>query len=525
MSGEAGAGFCRGREDGGTKKRDMLKWMKYQIPAINVICALLLLIVALPLLMLARFNYPMADDWSHGETTYRVVKDGGNLLEVLGEAVRVAARNHTQWEGRYANAFLAALQPGIWGEQYYSVTTWLMLGGLVFSESMLARTLLCRKKGENRWLWLPVIFPLLVLQILYTPYPDECYFWYTGAVNYTFVCALSLVLLSFFIRLARGPRSKAGRIFMTAASCILAVLVGGDNFATSLSCLLILVLASALFFLFDRGAFRRTWIITVVTGIGFWISVSAPGNQVRLDGNFDGETFGAAEAVALSLWRSFTNIFSWTNGKVVLVMLLILPFLWKAVRRLDCGFPLPGLFTAVSFGIYASQATATCYVDGTMGGGRMGDVLFFTYYLWLALNAGYWIGWLQRKDFGGTGSLMGRFRRLMQHFRGLCGKYLLLYVAVVGGLLLGCIYFQDMKDTTFYKGYRMLRQGWAQQYGEEWEARLEVLKDESILEVEFAPLTVYPEMLTYADIQPEDDHWINSGCARYYGKTYVHLIH
>ena len=32
-------------------------------------------------------------------------------------------------------------------------------------------------------------------------------------------------------------------------------------------------------------------------------------------------------------------------------------------------FRFPGLFTALTFGVYASQATATIYVDGTMGGG------------------------------------------------------------------------------------------------------------------------------------------------------------
>ena len=35
---------------------------------------------------------------------------------------------------------------------------------------------------------------------------------------------------------------------------------------------------------------------------------------------------------------------------------------------MNYAFRFPGLFTALSFGVYSSQATATIYVDGTMGG-------------------------------------------------------------------------------------------------------------------------------------------------------------
>lgn len=60
-------------------------------------------------------------------------------------------------------------------------------------------------------------------------------------------------------------------------------------------------------------------------------------------------------------------------------------------------FHFPGLFTALTFGVYASQATATIYVDGTMGGGRQGAILWYFYVLWMVANVLYWCGWIAKR--------------------------------------------------------------------------------------------------------------------------------
>ena len=33
------------------------------------------------------------------------------------------------------------------------------------------------------------------------------------------------------------------------------------------------------------------------------------------------------------------------------------------------------------------------YVDGTMGGGRQGAILWYFYVLWMVANVLYWCGW------------------------------------------------------------------------------------------------------------------------------------
>ena len=123
-------------------------------------------------------------------------------------------------------------------------------------------------------------------------------------------------------------------------------------------------------------------------------------------------------AIWLSLERTFLNIISWTNLKVLLMLLVVFPFLWKAVSNMNYAFRFPGLFTALSFGVYSSQATATIYVDGTMGGGRQGAILWYFYVLWMVANVLYWCGWIAKRD-----AIAAKAEKADQ----LVGKYLLHY--------------------------------------------------------------------------------------------------
>lgn len=79
---------------------------------------------------------------------------------------------------------------------------------------------------------------------------------------------------------------------------------------------------------------------------------------------------------------------------MILLLLLVLPFAWKAVRRMRYSFRMPAAFTMLSFGVYSSQATATLYVDNNMGGGRQCAILWYFYVLWIVANEIYWCGWI-----------------------------------------------------------------------------------------------------------------------------------
>lgn len=114
---------------------------------INVMFILAFAVVVSPLLVIAKYNYPSADDWSYGSAGYHALQNGEGFFGVLRAALATVKTNYVSWEGRFVNVLFAAFMPGIFGERYYRIVTWVMIGGLVVSELCLGRGLL--KKYGN----------------------------------------------------------------------------------------------------------------------------------------------------------------------------------------------------------------------------------------------------------------------------------------------------------------------------------------------------------------------------------------
>lgn len=480
----------------------------------NIVCVLALILILWPLLVIAKYDYPSADDWSFGKYMYWAMQAGEGFAGIFHAIYQTLAQN--VWEARFSILILSALQPAAFGEHFYRITPYLMIGSILLSQFLLFRECIVGQTKENRWLVLPVVIPMAILQILYCPYPEESFYWYNGSVNYTFVYSLSLILLTLYLKIAVRKTGKGKRIVFTLLACLLAVLVGGNNFATSVSTMCLLICLQVLFLIYRRDAFRRTWIITLLETLSVLKCVTSPLTTTRLNGNFGGSTANSPMmAILLSFERTFLNMISWTNLKVLLLLALLVPFFWKAVRKMNYHFRFPGLFTVLSFGIYSSQATATIYVDGTMGGGRQGAILWYFYVLFMVANAMYWCGWIAKRI---TKAEKAEKADLLFQ------KYLLRYCTVAGACLTAVVLFGNVDSTVSYRAYRMWRNGWAQAYGAGWEERIKVLKDDSVKNPEFTPLNNV-ELIMYTDLQPENGYvWVNTACAEYYGKESVKVV-
>lgn len=487
---------------------------KKKLMLISAACVIALAVILWPLLIIAKYDYPSADDWSFGIYMYRAMQVGEGIPGVFHAIWQTISEN--VWEARFSILILSALQPAAFGEQFYRITPYLMIGSVILSQLLLVKECIAGQNEENKWFVVPICVPLTILQILYCPYPTESFYWYNGSVNYTFVYSLSLILLALYLRIALKEMNKKKRIAATVFACMLAVLVGGNNFSTSVSMMCTLICLQIVFLIYHKDAFRRTWIVTLLETISVFMCITSPLTTTRIDANFGGTIANTPlMAIWLSFERTFLNIISWTDIKMLLLLVLVFPFIWKAVRKMNYSFRMPIVFTALSFGVYSSQATATLYVDNNMGGGRQGAILWYFYVLWIVANEIYWCGWAAGRILKPEKS---------EKVDGLAQKYLLRYCGVVGVLLAAAVLFGNVQETSSYRAYRMWRNGWAQAYGEGWEERFKVLKDDSVKDVVFTPL--YPvELIMYADLQPEDGYtWVNVVCADYYGKESITVI-
>ena len=229
---------------------------------INALCVAAAILVVLPLLILGHFDYPSADDWSLGKLTSKAVQNGEGIVGVLKQAVNSVILWREKGEPRFSAAFLGTLQPGIWGEHFYRITPWLMIGSLFFSEILLCGYLLKNEERLNKKMILPIVIPSLMIQILCVPYPVETFYWYVGGINYTFAFGLSLVLFYLFLRLKDGNMKKAKTICFMILGGLLAFIIGGNNYSASLSSACLFVSLSISLLYKDRDAFVRTMPIT-----------------------------------------------------------------------------------------------------------------------------------------------------------------------------------------------------------------------------------------------------------------------
>lgn len=86
-----------------------------------------LIILLIPLLAISFYNFPFSDDFAYGLTTHEVIVSGGNIFQVIWAAIKTAYSTYFRWQGSYFACFLMALNPAIWGENYYYIGTFLLL--------------------------------------------------------------------------------------------------------------------------------------------------------------------------------------------------------------------------------------------------------------------------------------------------------------------------------------------------------------------------------------------------------------
>lgn len=116
---------------------------------VAVACCVLLGLTLLPVAALSVYNHPCSDDYSYGLYVAQAVRSGGSLWEVLAAAAKETAETYLDWQGTFSAVFLMALQPAAFGEGFYALTPWIMVGSLVFSTFFFLKEVCVRRLGMS----------------------------------------------------------------------------------------------------------------------------------------------------------------------------------------------------------------------------------------------------------------------------------------------------------------------------------------------------------------------------------------
>ena len=463
--------------------------------------SVLILTVAsiIPLLLISFYKHPSADDFAYAVETHQVWKSTRNIFLVLRQAVATSVKYWNRWQGLYTSAFLLALEPGIFGEQYYRITGFLTVGTVVVCNLIFSFYILHRRLGSDKLA--AVVFGMLIsfFMLQWMPSTVEGLYWYNGAMNYTFFFGLLLLLFCIVIDLCK--EQSTGAVFgKTVIGILLAVALSGGNHVTAFAG--ILAVSGICIFCFwnqKKQYAGRVFLVLICEVAGFLINILSPGTKVR-SGAFE-ESRGVIWTVWNALQYLLERMDSWIGLALLTSIVIMLPVIFSCVEKIRSEkrfyFPYPLLVFAASVGFLTAMCCPSYYAMGVIGAGRLVNVVYFAFVLLIFINAFYICGWLCGKI----------------EFRESLGDVSHIFTALIlcFGMIAGCY-----RDCAGYIAWKSVSSGEALAYSLEADARYNLYIRSAGQDVEVSSFSFYPQLLYYDDITEDKEDWRNLQVEEYF---------
>ena len=546
---------------------------------------LLIVIYALsliPVLVIGKYDYPSADDFSMGLGTRLVYEATGSLFAVAGKILSETARYYRTWIGYFTSCLFTTVSPATFGEAWYALTPAVILLALHVGVAVFFYALMEKALGINRHVRRCMTVLALFLMVQRMPEGSlrvEAFYWYSGAGNYTLTFSAGLLYLAFYVLSVCGVRRKNRSLFLVLA-CIMGFLAGGGNYLSALSFAVVSVLFAVYLVNMKtrQGENSRMGRLCVIGRLlpaafylcGFAVSCLSPGNRIR---GGEAEGYGALKSILLSLYYTLSYpLNQWMNWAVLLILALAGVIFWMGFAEIEfpganagagsaaasekpeekvrgaaasetgsgaqavqLRFEAPFPAAVLAYGIVSCVVTPALYAQGNMDAGRIQSTFWLHAVLVLLLLEWYRVGGLYRrfsKEQNASAASCLRNASAASCLQNASAASCLRNGAggFVRAILLFFIVFSLLAvkgNPDFYTGTSAVSElldGSAAQYGRENEARLRILKNPGEQDVVLPRYTVQPNLLYFEDVSEDPGDWINQKMSEYYGKNSIRGI-
>lgn len=487
----------------------------------------------IPVLVIGKYDYPSADDFSMGLGTRLVYEATGSLFAVAGKILSETVRYYRTWIGYFTSCLFTTVSPATFGEAWYALTPAVILLALHVGVVVFFYALMKKALGMNRYVRRCMTVLALFLMVQRMPEGSlrvEAFYWYSGAGNYTLTFSAGLLYLAFYVLSVCGVRNKNRSLFLVLA-CIMGFLAGGGNYLSALS----FAVVSVLFAIYlvnmkiRQGENSRMGRLCVIGRLlpaafylcGFAVSCLSPGNRIR---GGEAEGYGALKSILLSLYYTLSYpLNQWMNWAVLLILALAGVIFWmgfaekttcSGAQAVQLRFAAPFPAAVLAYGIVSCVVTPALYAQGNMDAGRIQSTFWLHAVLVLLLLEWYLVGGLYRRFLKGQNVSAAS---CLQNGAGGFVRAILLFFLVFSLLAV-------KGNPDFYTGTSAVSElldGSAAQYGRENEARLRILKNPGEQDAVLPRYTVQPNLLYFEDVSEDPGDWINQKMSEYYGKNSI----
>lgn len=501
--------------------RDRLKRMVFWKPDVRLVAfisVIMLGLLLIPLLRIAFYSIPWYDDYMYGVWVKNFLEQDYSLKSVLDGANYCMRMEWYAWQGTFSSIFLMALVPMVWGEKYYFLGPLFLILILTVAVMVCVTVLLRRVLNADRASAVTVAAGVTAMALVLIYQPTHAFYWYNGGVHYIAMHSFLLLLITAWVSLL-SCRGRMKTILLILWTLLGAVLAGGSNYVTSLQGMLIGLGMLGIGCLLRRKQTLRLLPSVIVYAAAFYISVSAPGNQVRGAVYEDcGMSTDAVTAILNSFVEAvrFMKVFSWQM--TLAVMLLLAPIIWRCVRKSSCRFRWPGLVLLLSFCLYATGFTSSLYVTGAVVLARVVNVAKITYQILVILNEVYWMGWVCRRMERRAAADEGARKDPVDTSKSVP----LVFFAAVGVLMLGIFAADPQKEAHFssWTAYHYVHTGEANEFHKQYLRRIEEIKNGGEI-VTVAPYVYRPWILATSDLSEDPGSEQNTAMANWYKKQAI----
>ena len=505
------------------------------IKELSVFFTVLYVIGIVPMLIMGFFDYPSADDFSMMLQPHQKFVQTGNIFVVIWAAVEKAVYLTLNYEGYFFSSFLTAMGPNAYGAKFYFLVPFIILGMLTFGICYFFNALFVKVFKADKYFSNTASMITLIMMTQFISASEvraEAFYWYCGAVNYTFTFGMAFFWLGLLIGCVYEDNDKKKKQRFVWA-CIWGFCLGGANYMTALElaiCSFLLIVIRVLHkknivTLHDAddkmiGSFKLLIVPAVFNLVGFMCSCFAPGNKNR-EAEIS-EHYGAVKSVLLSLYSTFDVIIDkMMRWETIVFLLILVPIFWKMGQNIKYRFRHPFVFTVFAYGMISANLTAPLYGVGNFESGRMSGLAWMDFVAFAVLTIFYVTLWarqyLEENKGLKTDDTCERFSNSSSSL-----ILTMLVILAFGSAL--CV----IPSPHYYSATSCLYElatGNAARYAAENKERFRVLNDPSVDVAVLREFTDAPDILFFADIDDpgNGNYWINLKMAEYYNKKEIIL--
>lgn len=475
------------------------------------ITVFLVIAFLVPIYMYACYTVPLADDFNMAGGAYWAWVDTGSIWSVIVAAWKQSMYQYMTWAGEYVCMFLQALPIGLGNFRLYFISSWVNTSILVLAVYYAGKVFLIDYLGADKRKYRITVSVIFLFMITFLPEIYDAFYWHTTVISYTLSFAVKLVILAGIFKTLFVEKKVEKRMLVLLA--IGTFLAGGFEASFSQTSFFLAITAFLIVLILKKEKLGLALLYWFATTIGWGIALLAPGNMARQEKNYGGTTSVFA-VIWESMHRGFDAISENINIPLLLVTLLILPMIYKVVKKSKGTFKLPGILSFYSIAMYASAYAPWIFSRGTeapspYGGdsGYVRNVFWMTFVILWFVNVIYWTGWFA-KNF--VLEVKGKNKKEIIHKK--IGYY---------GIILMLVLFWSIKleHVMEYTSPRLLWHiinGNAQRYYAGMEQREELLLENSD-ELIIVPKLQMPIPTRGAgDILSDENHWVNEGVTVFY---------